>query len=349
MLGAAVVTGLPILDALPTPSCALAAADMAGTGTCSCSGPAPALAGTEEMQFAVPELRGRLGHPEPPVLGQAPHPRPAQEIPARGAGRREARPCYSYPAPRVPPGCLRDTGWAQGSAQRCSARGVRSCVSAQPHPQSAPSALGLLPAQPRSPPPHRPRSSLPGQPVIHAHSSLESPRSGSGTHVRGDTAASTCPGGTVTFLRPRHRRFHPAEPCQPRAPCRGNAARKGLTHAGVHENKTPQINCIRTVSSSERALFPTPVLLGVFHLQGLTLLPWSCSGARAVPAKALPKLVLGWGNGAVAVLEPWCPGAVSSPQTQGFGHKPEPQPGLVFWRPPATLSTNLDAVRDSLG
>lgn len=34
--------------------------------------------------------------------------------------------------------------------------------------------------------------------------------------------------------------------------------------------------------------------------------------------------------------------AVSSPQTRGFHRKPEPQPGLNFWLPPATLSGNLD-------
>lgn len=41
--------------------------------------------------------------------------------------------------------------------------------------------------------------------------------------------------------------------------------------------------------------------------------------------------------------------AVSSPQTHRFHHKPEPLPGLNFWQPPATLSGNLDPIRDSPG
>lgn len=70
--------------------------------------------------------------------------------------------------------------------------------------------------------------------------------------------------------------------CQPEAPRGHSAGRKGLTHAGVDENKSLQINSVLTVSSSEWApvscagCLLLPVLLMVFHLQRLILLLSNC-------------------------------------------------------------------------
>lgn len=48
-------------------------------------------------------------------------------------------------------------------------------------------------------------------------------------------------------------------------------------------------------------------------------------------------------------MEPLCSVPVSSPPTHWFQHKPEPQPSLNFWQPPAVLSGNLDPIMDSPG
>lgn len=60
-----------------------------------------------------------------------------------------------------------------------------------------------------------------------------------------------------------------------------------------------------------------PVLLGVFHLQGLTLLPWNCLWRQGCASKS-PFQVYPRRKEVqvVAVLESLCSVAVSSPQTR---------------------------------
>lgn len=70
----------PSLDPLPSPSCGLATAEMAGTDTCSWSPPALGSDGTEDMQFPGTELQGMARAPgaagagagaaSPPAAGQ---------------------------------------------------------------------------------------------------------------------------------------------------------------------------------------------------------------------------------------------------------------------------------------
>lgn len=192
-----------------------------------------------------------------------------------GLGRREGRSCYSYPRPsprsllaegdRIWAGWLRRCAMLPAAAKARRARSRASSPKISPHHSTssrsrtdtatAPSG-GVL--QTPRPPSLLPSSSrfcaLPGQPVIQAHSSRARLR-GRPHRQRRTGPASTCAGGRrphcSAFLRsPRcAASTHQEKPLRSgRASQRHragqDAGRKGLTHAGVNENKTLQINSI---------------------------------------------------------------------------------------------------------